>query len=75
MPLDLDKWIEKLKKTEYLAEDELKALCDYVGRAPGSRCWAGDAAAGPCSLVLACWRAGRLPRAPPAPSLPPTRCR
>ena len=29
--LELDKWIEKLKKTEYLAEDELKALCDYVG--------------------------------------------
>lgn len=30
MGVDLDSWIEKLKKTEYLAEDELKALCDYV---------------------------------------------
>ncbi|GAB4813680.1 hypothetical protein N2152v2_000726 [Parachlorella kessleri] len=28
--LDLDKCIERLRKTEYLAEDELKALCDYV---------------------------------------------
>lgn len=31
MGLELDKWIEKLRRTEYLAEDELKALCDYVG--------------------------------------------
>lgn len=30
MGVDLDKWIEKVRKTEYLAEDELKALCDYV---------------------------------------------
>jgi hypothetical protein len=30
MAVDLDKWIEKVKKTEYLAEDELKALCEYV---------------------------------------------
>ena len=30
MGVDLDKWIEKVKKTEYLAEDELKALCEYV---------------------------------------------
>ena len=30
MGIDLDKWIEKVRKTEYLAEDELKALCDYV---------------------------------------------
>ena len=32
MGVDLDKWIEKVKKTEYLAEDELKALCEYVSR-------------------------------------------
>lgn len=31
--LDLDKWIEQVKSTQYLAEDELKALCDYVGLA------------------------------------------
>ena len=31
MGLELDKWIEKVRRTEYLAEDELKALCDYVG--------------------------------------------
>lgn len=30
MGVDLDKWIEKVRKTEYLAEDELKTLCDYV---------------------------------------------
>lgn len=30
MGVDLDKWIEKVKRCEYLAEDELKALCDYV---------------------------------------------
>jgi serine/threonine-protein phosphatase 6 catalytic subunit len=28
--VDLDKWIEKVKRCEYLAEDELKALCEYV---------------------------------------------
>lgn len=27
---DLDAWIEKVKACEVLAEDELKALCDYV---------------------------------------------
>lgn len=27
---DLDCWLEKVKRSEYLAEDELKALCDYV---------------------------------------------
>ena len=27
---DLDKWIEKVKRCEYLAEDELKTLCEYV---------------------------------------------
>jgi len=32
MAVDLDKWIEKVKKTEYLAENELKALCEYVSR-------------------------------------------
>jgi hypothetical protein len=25
-----DKWIEKVKRCEYLAEDELKSLCEYV---------------------------------------------
>eukprot|EP00887_Chlorella_sp_A99_P001652 scaffold8.g1652.t1 len=28
--MDLDKWIAKVKGGEYLAEDELKALCDFV---------------------------------------------
>jgi hypothetical protein len=27
---DLDKWIEKVRKCEHLAEEELKTLCDYV---------------------------------------------
>jgi serine/threonine-protein phosphatase 6 catalytic subunit len=31
MGVELDKWIEKVKRCEYLAEDELKALCEYVG--------------------------------------------
>jgi serine/threonine-protein phosphatase 6 catalytic subunit len=26
----LDKWIEKIRRCEFLAEDELKALCEYV---------------------------------------------
>lgn len=30
MGVELDKWIEKVKRCEYLAEDELKALCEYV---------------------------------------------
>ena len=30
MGVDLDAWIDKLKRCEYLAEDELKALCEYV---------------------------------------------
>ena len=30
MGLDLDRWIEKVKNSEYLAEDELKGLCEYV---------------------------------------------
>ena len=33
MGVDLDKWIEKLQRAEHLAEDELKALCEYVSRA------------------------------------------
>lgn len=28
--VDLDKWIEKVKRCECLAEDELKSLCEYV---------------------------------------------
>ena len=30
MGLELDAWIAKVKKCEYLAEDELKSLCEYV---------------------------------------------
>lgn len=30
MGIDLDDLIEKVKKCDYLLEDELKALCDYV---------------------------------------------
>ena len=30
MGVQLDSWIEKVKLCEYLAEDELKALCEYV---------------------------------------------
>lgn len=30
MGLNLDLWIEKLRKCEYLAENEIKLLCDYV---------------------------------------------
>ncbi len=26
----LDKWIEKIRRCEFLQEDELKALCEYV---------------------------------------------
>ena len=35
MGVDLDKWIEKLQRAEHLAEDELKALCEYVSSAVG----------------------------------------
>ncbi len=28
--VELDIWIEKVQRAEYLAEDELKALCEYV---------------------------------------------
>lgn len=28
--VDLDNWIEKVRKCQYLQEDELKALCEYV---------------------------------------------
>jgi len=30
MGLDLDNWIEKIQKSDYLTEDELKALCEFV---------------------------------------------
>jgi hypothetical protein len=33
--VDLDRWIEKVKRCEYLAEDELKALCEYVSGGSG----------------------------------------
>ena len=32
MGVDLDKWTEKVRGCEYLAEDELKALCEYVSK-------------------------------------------
>lgn len=28
--VDLDNWIEKVRRCQYLQEDELKALCEYV---------------------------------------------
>ena len=28
--MDLDAWITRVQQGEYLAEDELKALCDHV---------------------------------------------
>ena len=34
MGVQLDSWIEKVKRCEYLAEDELKALCEYVRLLP-----------------------------------------
>ena len=30
MGMDLDAWIEKVRPGVHLAEDELKALCEYV---------------------------------------------
>jgi serine/threonine-protein phosphatase 6 catalytic subunit len=30
MGVELDKWVEKVRRCEYLAEEELKSLCDYV---------------------------------------------
>lgn len=30
MGVDLDRWIEKVRLCEFLAEEELKGLCDYV---------------------------------------------
>ena len=30
MGLKLDEWIEKVKRCEYLMEEDLKLLCDYV---------------------------------------------
>ena len=41
--VDLDAWIDKLRKCEHLEEDELKTLCEMVrerrreGRAPAVR--------------------------------------
>jgi hypothetical protein len=34
MGADFDGWIEKVRRSEYLTEDELKTLCEYVS--PGS---------------------------------------
>jgi hypothetical protein len=47
MGVELEKWIEKVKRCEYLAEEELKLLCDYVGGA-GPRAATGS----PPSLSL-----------------------
>ena len=33
MAIDLDKFVEKIKRCEYLEEDELKNLADYVSAA------------------------------------------
>lgn len=33
MGLDLDSWLEKVRDGNYLTEDELKLLCEYVRRA------------------------------------------
>ena len=30
MGVDLDAWLAKVKDKQFLAEDELKALCEYV---------------------------------------------
>lgn len=32
MGLDLDSWLEKVRDGNYLTEDELKLLCEYVRR-------------------------------------------
>ena len=32
--VDLDNWIEKVRNCQYLQEDELKALCEYVSHVP-----------------------------------------
>ena len=37
--VELDRWIEKVKRCEYLAEEELKGLCDYVRTANAPGCW------------------------------------
>lgn len=38
MALELDAWLEKVRKCEYLAEDELKTLCEYVRDMVHSAC-------------------------------------
>lgn len=35
--VDLDSWIDKLRKAEHLEEDELKTLCEMVRRRAGGR--------------------------------------
>lgn len=40
MGTDLDNWIEKVQKSEYLSEDELKSLCEFVsGHELFDDCW------------------------------------
>ena len=34
MGLDLDSWLEKVREGNYLTEDELKLLCEYVREVP-----------------------------------------
>ncbi len=48
--VELDKWIEKVKRCEYLQEDELKALCEYVSA--WRHCWPSMSA--PWLAVLTC---------------------
>lgn len=55
--VELDKWIEKVKRCEFLAEDELKSLCEYVSSAVRvvlqwgvGRCGAAALAAVSCLL-------------------------
>ena len=43
MGVDLDVWIEKVRRCDHLAEDELKGLCEYV-RSARACCWLSAAA-------------------------------
>jgi serine/threonine-protein phosphatase 6 catalytic subunit len=56
MGVDLDKWTEKVRRCEYLAEDELKALCEYVGGPLHPCCASHDVA-----NALVCWSSSRCP--------------
>jgi hypothetical protein len=53
--VDLDAWIDKLRKCEHLEEDELKTLCEMVRQEPGrgGEQREGAAAAGATTTTLA----------------------